>query len=84
MERKTAADFDQEVLILFDAYVHGNIDRRRFLEKASKYAVGGDDGRMLLEQLRPEIRRGAADATGRQAPGSRAHRISTSPREPGR
>ena len=28
MTRKTAADFDQELLILFDAYVHGAIDRR--------------------------------------------------------
>src|SRR5689334_11919077 len=30
MERKTAHDFDQEVLLLFDAYVHGAIDRRGF------------------------------------------------------
>jgi carboxymethylenebutenolidase len=28
MARKTAADFDPEVLILFDAYVHGALDRR--------------------------------------------------------
>lgn len=32
MERKTAHDFDQELLILFDAYVHGGLDRRGFLE----------------------------------------------------
>jgi hypothetical protein len=25
MERKTAADFDQELLILFDAHVHGTL-----------------------------------------------------------
>jgi len=31
MERKTAHDFDQELLILFDAYVHGGLDRRGFL-----------------------------------------------------
>ena len=41
MEHKTAHDFDQELLILFDAYVHGAIDRRGFLDKAKKYAVGG-------------------------------------------
>ena len=35
MQRKTAADFDQELLILFDAYVHGAIDRRGFLERAA-------------------------------------------------
>jgi len=29
MERKTAHDFDQELLILFDAYVHGGIAIRR-------------------------------------------------------
>src|SRR4029078_6871534 len=33
---KTAHDFDQELLILFDAYVHGGIDRRTFLDKATK------------------------------------------------
>jgi carboxymethylenebutenolidase len=55
MERKTAADFDREVLILFDAYVHGAIDRRGFLDKASKYAVGGVTAAMLLEQLSPKF-----------------------------
>jgi len=55
MERKTAADFDQELLILFDAYVHGAIDRRGFLSKASKYAVGGVTAAMLLDQLSPNF-----------------------------
>ena len=53
--RKTAADFDQELLILFDAYVHGAIDRRGFLSKASKYAVGGVTAAMLLDQLSPNF-----------------------------
>ena len=44
MERKTAYDFDQDLLILFDAYVHGALDRRGFLDKAAKYAVGGVTG----------------------------------------
>ncbi len=55
MERKTAHDFDQDLLILFDAYVHGGIDRRTFLDKASKYAVGGVTAMMLLEQLSPKF-----------------------------
>jgi carboxymethylenebutenolidase len=55
MERKTAHDFDQEVLILFDAYVHGALDRRGFLERASKYAVGGVTAALLLEQLSPKF-----------------------------
>src|SRR5687768_3284124 len=55
MERKTAHDFDQDLLILFDAYVHGGIDRRGFLDKAAKFAVGGVTAAMLLEQLSPKF-----------------------------
>ena len=55
MERKTAHDFDQDLLILFDAYVHGVIDRRSFLEQASRYAVGGVTAAMLLDQLSPKF-----------------------------
>ncbi|MDX2060481.1 MAG: dienelactone hydrolase family protein [Gemmatimonadales bacterium] len=55
MERKTAHDFDQELLILFDAYVHGGIDRRTFLDRAAKFAVGGVTAAMLLEQLSPKF-----------------------------
>jgi len=55
MERKTAHDFDQDLLILFDAYVHGALDRRGFLDKAAKYAVGGVTAAMLLDQLSPRF-----------------------------
>ena len=55
MERKTAHDFDQELLTLFDAYVHGGIDRRMFLDKAAKFAVGGVTAAMLLDQLSPKF-----------------------------
>ena len=55
MERKTADDFDPNVLILFDAYVHGAIDRRGFLDKARKYAVGGVTAAMLLDALSPRF-----------------------------
>ena len=55
MERKTAHDFDQEVLALFDAYVHGALDRRGFLDKAAKYTVGGVTAAMLLDQLSPKF-----------------------------
>jgi carboxymethylenebutenolidase len=53
--RKTAADFDPEVMKLFDQYVHGIIDRRGFLSSASKYAVGGVSATMLLEMLAPNF-----------------------------
>jgi carboxymethylenebutenolidase len=55
MERKTAQDFDQELLILFDAYVHGSIDRRGFLEGAQKFAVAGMTAGMLLSALSPKF-----------------------------
>jgi len=55
MQCKTAADFDQELLILFDAYVHGGIDRRGFLERAQKFAVGGVTASMLLASLSPNF-----------------------------
>jgi len=55
MPRLTAADFDPEVLILFDAYVHGALDRRGFLDKAKRYAVGGVTAAMLLDQLSPKF-----------------------------
>lgn len=55
MNRKTAHDFDQELLVLFDAYVHGRIDRRAFLNRAAKFAVGGVTAAMLLDQLSPNF-----------------------------
>ncbi|WP_439587878.1 dienelactone hydrolase family protein [Hydrogenophaga sp.] len=55
MGRLTAADFDQELLILFDAYVHGDIDRRAFLDRASKFAVGGMTAAGLLAALSPNF-----------------------------
>src|SRR6476646_161697 len=55
MELMKASDFPQEVLNLFDRYVHGGIDRRQFVEKASKYAVGGMTAAAMLEALRPNF-----------------------------
>ncbi|MEO6213398.1 MAG: dienelactone hydrolase family protein [Vicinamibacterales bacterium] len=55
MERQTADDFDQDLLILFDAYVHGDIDRRGFLDRASKFAVGTMTAGMLLDALTPKF-----------------------------
>lgn len=50
-----AADFDPEVLGLFDKYVHGAIDRRGFLDGAAKFAVGGVTAAGLLEALSPNF-----------------------------
>ena len=53
MERKKATDFPQELLDIFHEYVHGDIDRRAFLSKAGKFAVGGLTAATLLDQLKP-------------------------------
>ena len=53
MERKKAADFPQELLDLFHLYVHGDINRRAFLEKAGKFAVGGLTAAGIFEMLKP-------------------------------
>ncbi len=53
MERRAASDFDPELLALFDRYVHGSVDRRGFLEQASRFAVGGLTATALLESLSP-------------------------------
>lgn len=55
MPMKTAHDYDQELLILFDAYVHGALDRRGFLDRAAKFAVGGVTAAMLLDELSPKF-----------------------------
>lgn len=54
MNRRTAQEFDQELLDLYDYYVHGQIDRRGFLERAAKFAVGGLTAAALLEMLSPQ------------------------------
>jgi carboxymethylenebutenolidase len=53
MERKKASDYPQELLDLFDLYVHGDIDRRGFFEGAKKFAVGGVTVMAIWESLRP-------------------------------
>jgi carboxymethylenebutenolidase len=55
MQRQTANDFPQELLNLFDQYVHGSIDRRGFLDRAGKFAVGGTTAAMLLDALNPNF-----------------------------
>jgi carboxymethylenebutenolidase len=53
MERKKASDFPQELLNLFDGYVHGAISRREFLDGAEKFAVGGLTAAALFQMLKP-------------------------------
>jgi len=55
MERMKASDFPQEVLNLFDGYVHGGLNRRQFLDRAAKYAVGGFSATAMLAALQPNF-----------------------------
>jgi hypothetical protein len=47
--------FDQRIYDLFDLYVHGDIDRRAFLERASKLVAGGMTAAMVLDALTPRF-----------------------------
>ena len=53
--RRQAGDFPPELMRLFDSYVHGGIDRRGFLDGASKFAVGGVTAAGLLAALSPRF-----------------------------
>ena len=55
MQRKAAADFPPEVLRLFDGYVHGNVTRREFLDRAARYATAGVSAAAMLEMLSPNF-----------------------------
>jgi len=53
--RSTVNDFDPAVMRLFDQYVHGDIDRRGFLQGAARFAVGSAGAAGLLAALTPQF-----------------------------
>ncbi|MGE5088283.1 MAG: dienelactone hydrolase family protein, partial [Candidatus Levyibacteriota bacterium] len=53
MQRRKAGDFPQEVLKLFDGYIHGALSRREFLDRATKHSVGGFTAAAMLRSLSP-------------------------------
>jgi carboxymethylenebutenolidase len=53
MERMKASDFPPELLDDLDLYVHGNMDRRAFIDRCSQYVVGGLTATALFEALAP-------------------------------
>jgi carboxymethylenebutenolidase len=53
MERKKASDYPQELLDLFHEYQHGDIERRTFLDRLGKFAVGGLTVAAIFESLTP-------------------------------
>jgi len=54
-ERLTAKDFSPELLDVFDQYVHGDIDRRGFFDRAAKYVAAPLTAAMVLEMLNPKF-----------------------------
>ena len=56
LPRNTVADFDPEVMRLFDQYVHGQLDRRGFLDRAGRFAAAsGTTAAGLLAALSPNF-----------------------------
>jgi carboxymethylenebutenolidase len=53
MERMKASDFPPALLDDLDLYVHGNMDRRTFIDRCSQYVVGGLTATALFEALAP-------------------------------
>jgi carboxymethylenebutenolidase len=53
MENIKKEDLDQEIFDMYDYYVHGKMDRREFVNKLSKYAVGGLTVSAILTFLLP-------------------------------
>lgn len=53
MERKKADEYPQELLDLFHEYQHGDIDRRAFLNRAARFAVGGLTVAGIFASLKP-------------------------------
>lgn len=74
----TAQNFDQELLDLYDYYAHGKIDRRTFIDRAGKFAVGGLTAAALLELMSPHY--AFAAQVPKETRGSPAKRSPTLPR----
>ncbi|MBX7200606.1 MAG: dienelactone hydrolase family protein [Rhodospirillaceae bacterium] len=51
--RRKASEFPQELLNIFDGYVHGRMSRRDFIDVCRKYTVAGVTGAALFELLKP-------------------------------
>jgi len=49
-------DIDQEIFDLYDDYAHNRIDRRKFIEKLSTYAIGGLTISNLLSCVMPNYK----------------------------
>jgi carboxymethylenebutenolidase len=64
MTRQKASDYMPEVLRLFDKFVHGDITRREFLDRAAAFTVAGTSATAVLESLTPDFVAGQVVAEG--------------------
>lgn len=63
MTRRCIEEFPAEVLKLFDAYIHGVLSRRGFLERAARHAAGMAGAAAMLAALTPDYALAAEVAT---------------------
>ena len=56
MKKITKEDINQEMFDLYDDYVHNKIERRKFLEKISIYAIGGLTVPSILSFMLPKYK----------------------------
>jgi len=56
MKKIKKEDIKQEVFDLYDDYAHNKLDRRRFIEKLSTYAIGGLTVTSLLSFISPDYK----------------------------
>jgi len=56
MKKITAEDINQEMYDLYDDYVHSKLDRKKFLEQLSVYAVGGLTLPSILDFMLPNYK----------------------------
>ena len=54
MKKIRKEDISQEVFDLYDEYAHNKIDRRKFMERLSAYAVGGITVSSLMSFIMPD------------------------------
>ncbi|MDR3493652.1 MAG: YghX family hydrolase [Ancalomicrobiaceae bacterium] len=53
VKRMKASDFPQELLEIYDGYVHGRMSKRDFLDRAGAFTVAGLSGAALVKALQP-------------------------------
>src|SRR5438132_8412245 len=58
MEAKTALQLPQEVIHLYNVYIHGGMTRREFFDATKKFAVGGLTAAVIVEAMMPNYSMG--------------------------